>query len=224
MSILDLGCGTGTWAIEMAREYPLAQITGIDLNPPTTPAPPHVTFLKADIEQPWVVGQFDFIHGRMLVSAVTDWPSLLKRCSEHLNPGGLLELPALSYPFHSEDPEVDQASSPFLRYGEVSEKAWKATGHDMYSGPKLASQLQELGFQKIVNKDYKWPIGSWGSTNRERQGGALLLEDFKMFCPASGRLLAHVPDITNEAVEQLVEETLEDVTRNCEKNKYYFTL
>ncbi|KAL8969838.1 MAG: hypothetical protein Q9183_001803 [Haloplaca sp. 2 TL-2023] len=31
--ILDIGTGTGIWAIEMAEQFPNAQITGIDLSP-----------------------------------------------------------------------------------------------------------------------------------------------------------------------------------------------
>lgn len=31
--ILDIGTGTGIWAIEMGEEYPKSEITGIDLSP-----------------------------------------------------------------------------------------------------------------------------------------------------------------------------------------------
>lgn len=37
LKILDIGTGTGIWAMEMADEFPLADIVGTDLSP-TQPA------------------------------------------------------------------------------------------------------------------------------------------------------------------------------------------
>lgn len=31
--ILDVGCGSGKWAIEMGHQYPKSEITGTDLSP-----------------------------------------------------------------------------------------------------------------------------------------------------------------------------------------------
>jgi methylase of polypeptide subunit release factors len=33
-SILDVGCGTGRWALEMAREFPHANVVALDITPP----------------------------------------------------------------------------------------------------------------------------------------------------------------------------------------------
>lgn len=52
--ILDLGTGTGIWAMDMGDKYPSAQVIGTDLSPvqPEWTAP-NVQFVVDDFEQEW---------------------------------------------------------------------------------------------------------------------------------------------------------------------------
>lgn len=52
--ILDVGTGTGIWAIDMADQHPSAEITGTDLSP-IQPSwiPPNCRFEVDDMELPW---------------------------------------------------------------------------------------------------------------------------------------------------------------------------
>ena len=52
--ILDVGTGTGIWAIDMGDNYPSAVVTGIDLSP-TQPSwiPPNVKFEIDDFRDTW---------------------------------------------------------------------------------------------------------------------------------------------------------------------------
>lgn len=83
--ILDLGCGTGIWCIDVADEHPGAEVIGVDLSPiqPQFTAP-NCQFEIDDITSPWTYPKdhFDFIHIRTLYGSVGDWPGLYKQIYE----------------------------------------------------------------------------------------------------------------------------------------------
>ncbi|KAL8295677.1 hypothetical protein RB600_001241 [Gaeumannomyces tritici] len=54
-NILDVGAGTGIWAIEVADQLPSSIILGIDLSPIQPEyVPPNVRFMVDDVESEWL--------------------------------------------------------------------------------------------------------------------------------------------------------------------------
>lgn len=80
--ILDLGTGSGIWAIDMADKYSSAEVLGVDIAP-TQPSwvPPNCQFEIEDIESDWLFPQnaYDLIHARDLLFAIRDWPKLIRQ-------------------------------------------------------------------------------------------------------------------------------------------------
>lgn len=84
-NILDIGTGTGIWAIEMGDQFPSANVLGIDLSPIQPEwVPANVHFLVDDAESEWVhpPDYFDYIHTRHTVMAIKDWPKLYRTALE----------------------------------------------------------------------------------------------------------------------------------------------
>lgn len=82
--VLDIGAGSGIWAIEFGDLYPSAQVIGVDLsaNLPNY-VPLNVQFEVEDVEEAWTFSQpFDYIHSRYMVGAIRDWPKLMSQCFE----------------------------------------------------------------------------------------------------------------------------------------------
>ena len=79
-AILDLGTGTGIWAIDCADKHPETEIIGTDLSPIQPQwVPPNVKFEVDDAEQAWTFpdNHFDLIHTRILMGSLRDWDKFL---------------------------------------------------------------------------------------------------------------------------------------------------
>ena len=75
-NVLDLGTGTGTWAIDMADKYSETHVIGVDLSPiQPNWVPPNIKFEVDDVEENWSYPKdhFDVIHSRfMLFGSIAD--------------------------------------------------------------------------------------------------------------------------------------------------------
>ncbi|EDU51372.1 hypothetical protein PTRG_08453 [Pyrenophora tritici-repentis Pt-1C-BFP] len=138
--ILDLGCGTGIWCMDMADEYPGAEILGVDLSPIQPQfTPPNCKFEIDDVTLPWTYSQrFDFINIRGLYGSIRSWPALYEQIYNGLEPGGYLHHMEMSIQLKSDDgtlkPDhvMSQWSDIFheasKRFGKSFYEVWNLTG------------------------------------------------------------------------------------------------
>jgi ubiquinone/menaquinone biosynthesis C-methylase UbiE len=95
--VLDVGCGPGTWILEMAFDYPDTHFTGIDISPmyPKEIKPSNVSFEEVDLTEglPFADDTFDLVVMRNMVNALTvdDWVYCLKEMERVCKPGGFVE-------------------------------------------------------------------------------------------------------------------------------------
>jgi SAM-dependent methyltransferase len=85
----------GNRTVAMAREFPHAQVLGVDLAPvPTEPGslPNNCRFEVDDINlgMDHFVGQFDLIHVRLVGSGIKDFHKSMSDVEKCLKPGGLV--------------------------------------------------------------------------------------------------------------------------------------
>ncbi|CAG8453688.1 13623_t:CDS:2 [Ambispora gerdemannii] len=75
--ILDVGCGSGTWMLEMATTFP-SSFYGIDVSAiyPDTIKPQNTNFINTNILRglPFSDSKFDYIHHRFLLHSIPDRP------------------------------------------------------------------------------------------------------------------------------------------------------
>ena len=168
--ILDIGTGTGKWAIEMGEKYPDARITGTDLAP-TQPqdVPPNVYFDIEDCsEDEWARDEesFDLIHTQMMVGSQTSFKKLIRTAYKHLKPNdGWLECVEL-------EPNVKSDDASLLETSPVKE--WEdllnlASEEKLYPprpiryAQRIGTWMRAIGYVDVKEQIYKLPIGPWPS-------------------------------------------------------------
>jgi trans-aconitate methyltransferase len=105
--VLDIGTGTGIWAIDFADEHPSATIIGTDLSP-IQPSwlPPNCSFYVEDVESEWLYTPeeaFDLIHSRGMVGSISSWTSYYEKILQNLRPGGRCEVQEYECWIHAAD-------------------------------------------------------------------------------------------------------------------------
>ncbi|KAL1995918.1 hypothetical protein VTN49DRAFT_784 [Thermomyces lanuginosus] len=155
--VIDLGTGTGIWAIDFADLHPQAEVIGCDLSPTQpTLVPPNVKFLVDDIESEWAYEKnpFDFIHARNLVCSIRDFGRLIKQCYRSVKPGGWVEFQDWDgYPY-SEDGSLN--GTGLQKYYDEVYGAFEKAGYEVRPGPKLEEWFKDAGFVNIQKE-----IGTW---------------------------------------------------------------
>ncbi|CAK7227273.1 hypothetical protein SCUCBS95973_006484 [Sporothrix curviconia] len=206
--ILDIGTGSGVWAMEMADKYPNSTIVGNDLsaNMPTF-VPPNVKFEVDDVENDWIYDQpFSFIFSRYMVASINDFGQLIRRVFENLEPGGWAEFQDFNLNYYSEDGTLKD-DNPIVVWAATMRDAVRGIGRDPLPGGKLAGYFEDAGFTNIVHRRVKLPVGPWAKDPLLKQVGLHNYMQISQGLEAvSMRLYTHVLKWTHEqAIMQLAE-------------------
>lgn len=94
--ILDLGCGPGTWVMDVATEFPSSEFIGVDMCDifPNNIRPANVTFQIGNVLEGLAFedNTFDMVNLRMFILAfkTEEWAPVLKEIKRVLKPGGFI--------------------------------------------------------------------------------------------------------------------------------------
>ncbi|KAF4446707.1 hypothetical protein F53441_9640 [Fusarium austroafricanum] len=177
LKVLDVGTGTGIWAIDFADEYPNAEIIGTDLSPiQPNWVPPNVKFELEDATTSWSWSgnSFDLVHVRYLIGAIADWGALFKEAFRCCVPGdGFFESVEVNPTFLSDDGTTDGASA-MQTWNKLFKEGSKAFGRNFCEVEGDVKLLHDAGFVDVQVTDFKVPVGGWAKDPKLRQVGQFL--------------------------------------------------
>ncbi|KAH7166538.1 S-adenosyl-L-methionine-dependent methyltransferase [Dactylonectria macrodidyma] len=184
---LDIGTGTGVWAIDFADEFPGTEIIGTDISPiQPSWVPPNLKFEIDDCTQEWTfdTSSIDYVHMRYLVGSIKDWSELFKEAFRVCKPGGWVESHEAAAMMESDDGTVADTSA-LHEWGRFFIEGGKKLGQPftILENDMQRKYMEEAGFVDITVENRKIPVGGWPSDKRMREIGifvqAALEKDFE---------------------------------------------
>ncbi|KAL2214259.1 S-adenosyl-L-methionine-dependent methyltransferase [Sarocladium strictum] len=175
--VIDIGTGTGIWAIDFADAHPGAEVIGTDISPMQPDwVPPNLKFEIDDCTQEWTFppNSADFIHMRWLLGSIQDWNGLLAQAFRCCKPGGWVQSFEPSPMVKSDDGTVKEDSALgqwgkfFLRGGEKSGRPFT-----VFEDGLQRKAMEAAGFVDIEEFNFKTPHGTWPKDKGMKQLGVI---------------------------------------------------
>lgn len=176
--VLDIACGPGDWALEVAFNYPHLEVVGTDFNENMVnyaKARGRAQRLKNVFFQAmsWTESfdlpddTFDFINGRLLVLLLprTLWPTVIQDAFRILRPGGILRLIDADTILTSSW-AVDTIHHWTLQVLQRTGFGFSPTGRTLGMSPVLPHLVRKAGFVQVHSQPYSIDFSSgtdnWG--------------------------------------------------------------
>lgn len=232
IDVLDVACGPGEWALEMASLYPNKQITGIDISQlmieyarfqasQRSLFNTHFHIMNILQSLDFQPDSFDFINIRLIASfmfrSTDNWPRLLQECVRVTRPGGIIRLTDCEW-FISNSPRTEKLFGLCTRAIHLSGNTFSQDGRQLAVTPMLKRFLRDAGCRNIQHKAFAVDCSSGSESHQS------FYEDMLVFLKLLQPLVISTGIASKDEVESLYIQALEEInTENFNCLWYYLT-
>ncbi|RUS16450.1 S-adenosyl-L-methionine-dependent methyltransferase [Endogone sp. FLAS-F59071] len=192
--VIDVGCGSGIWTMEMARDFPASTFIGMDIAetfPKTNLT--NCSFIRADALKrlPFADETFDYVFMRFMYLSFTpeDWVTVVGELVRLTKPGGWVEL------FDS-DLSIEQPPPSYVRFMDALTTCTLSRGIDLKVTRKLGELLRAASLKDVESDYVSQPVGWHG------RAGVQMGEILVMIRKAMRTVIAPVMAMTDDEYDQ----------------------
>jgi len=204
VTCLDLGCGSGCWILDVARDFPHCLCVAVDLVPmQATDMPPNCRSEIDDINLglQHYQEEFNVINARLVSSGVRDYAGLIDQASQSLRPNGMVNFTEFDFYIYGADKkplvfDVLEFAPPYLpRWMCMVRKAVNQRGGEPDAANHLHRWISEHpSFTDTVYRSFWFPVSPWIPPNhpnaaRLNRSGAFMRDDIQTFVRGARPLL-----------------------------------
>jgi len=164
-NVLDIACGPGGWALNMAYAYPKIKIVGVDISKTMinyaraqaqSQGLDNVSFEIMNALQPFPFPDSSFggINARFMVGFMPKayWPTLIQECWRVTRPGGFICLTESDEFSTSNSPASEEGKVLFFQALQKVGMVFPTDHHSFGITPLLSNMLKKTGYSDVMRK------------------------------------------------------------------------
>ncbi|GKZ57426.1 hypothetical protein AnigIFM49718_002736 [Aspergillus niger] len=171
--VLDCGHGAGSWAIQVAEEFPECEVIGVDISPHMIPddedddydVAENLEFQVDDLNRPFTFppGYFDLVNSRMMAAGIdgSRWSSYIQDIKRVLKPGGWVQLVEIYFNVQSDNGSLTEKHA--LRQWSTKLMSSVEGVKDLRIGTRLRDLLLAAGLKEVESTMIPVPLCEWPS-------------------------------------------------------------
>ncbi len=166
-SVLDLACGPGGWAQDVAFAHQDMEVMGVDISRATLNYARSTTRVQGldnasyefmDIRKPlnFDDDSFDFIQAPLLTAVLSpdEWPGLLAECKRILRPGGIIRLIEAEWPLTNSS-AVQHLGRIVIQALRQIGRSYSPDGQHLGTMAMLVPLLRDAGLAQVQSQTYE---------------------------------------------------------------------
>ncbi|KAI0348125.1 hypothetical protein BDW22DRAFT_1350275 [Trametopsis cervina] len=222
---VDLGCGSGSWILDVAHDFPHVSAVAVDLVPmQVLDMPPNCRSEVDDVNLglQHFYGEFDVVHARLISSGIRDYCGLIDHIALTLRPRGLVDLTEFDFRIYGRDRKpipIDAHAPAIARWMNLAHRAVQHRGGEPDAANHLYRWMNDHpSFEGATYHEWWFQISPWRrgkdpESRWENRHGTAMRDDIYSFMK-SGRPLILRTGVPQEVLDPVEEAAVRELTEN----------